>query len=208
MVNPHLHKPDNTALVHRLNKTLRDSKEIFDAWIIIYDVAVLDETLDGTLSCLTSVISILTECEGIGAKTSEKILEAYVKDGNFLNEENMVARVRGLGEERLKKNRQKALVRDHIRCSYFNVSALTTGGKYWEQGRKANLVEYMASIKTDMFMIQQVMAKGVEAVKQIDEQLDVKAGRPQENPKWMCCNSGNIRNSPRSGYPLLLYLEC
>ena len=30
MVDPTLNKPDDTALFHRLNKTLRDSKEVFD----------------------------------------------------------------------------------------------------------------------------------------------------------------------------------
>jgi hypothetical protein len=87
MVNPSLHKTDNTALVYRLNKTF----EVYDAWFVIYDVAVLDETLDGTLLFFSS----LTKCKGVGAKTAGRIVEA-IRGGDLQD----VLKVPGVGTRR------------------------------------------------------------------------------------------------------------
>ncbi len=185
MVCTSSYKRDNTDLTDLLNKILKDKADL-DAWIAtMRDVAVLDETLDGSLPWYASYISSLPECKGIGPKTLDRIGKEYLGEGKpkpFPNAKALVTRVHGMGTQRynsaakafLPAKPEPVVAPEQLRATFWNLKKLSIG----------NLHKIKAIVKimkmhheTDIFFLQEVAGdSGKKAVKHIVTELNEVPG--------------------------------
>lgn len=169
---------DLTDITEYLNKILG-----FDAWIApIRDVAVLDETLDGSRPWYYSNISSLPECKGIGPKTLDRIGKDYTSKGPFKNLEDILTRVPWLGTQRYNSTVKAFLP---AKATFWNLKNLSNSN---EQKINAIVTIMKMHHETDIFFLQEVAGKnGQKAVELIVNGLN---GDGQDEQIWAFRTSG------------------
>lgn len=81
--------------IHNFNTALACCKEVNDGWLSpILDLAVLD------FFPRPITARLLSKCSGVGVTITTLLVQKFVEDGEFLDENELIGRVPGVGEQR------------------------------------------------------------------------------------------------------------